>query len=102
MPMNSEGQQNLSVGETAPEWNLKEIGLLLIFLSLVVTFRIFYLSSYDVLSADGTSYGPIGRSFFKTGDFRDFGYISAPGYSFFVGLLDLLLRDIEQSLRGVS
>ncbi len=100
--MNSQDQQALAVDESSPEWTVKEIWLLLLFLSAVLLFRIFNLSSYDVLSADGTSYGPIGRGFFKTGDFKVFGFISGPGYSFFVGLFDLFLRDTERSLRMVS
>lgn len=86
----------------SPGWSRGELLLLCSFLLLLAGFRTFNLSSYDVLSADGTSYGPIGREFFKHGDFRIFGFISGPGYSFFVGLFDLLLHDIERSLRLVS
>lgn len=85
-----------------PEWTLREAALLLLFIGIVVAFRVFNLSSYDVLSSDGTSYGPIGRAFFKTGDFRIFGFISGPGYSFFVGVVNLFVPDMEMSLRLVS
>jgi len=102
MIMNRQEQQTMAAIGTEPEWTPKEICLLLLFLGALMIFRIFNLGSYDVLSADGTSYGPIGQGFFKTGDFKVFGFISGPGYSFFVGLFDLLLRDIESSLRMVS
>lgn len=102
MIMSSQDQQAAGMNEAASEWTPREIGVLLLFLSMVLIFRRFNLINYDVLSADGTSYGPIGRGFFKNGDFRVFGFISGPGYSFFVGLFDLFLRDIERSLRMVS
>lgn len=73
-----------------------------LFLAAVFTFRLYNLRIYDVLSADGTSYGPIGRDFFHSGTFRTFGTISGPVYSFLVGLFDLVLHDLERSLRLVS
>ena len=102
--MSETGQEGKALtGEGAvAEWTPREIWLLLLFLGLVIAFRIFNLKSYPVLSADGTSYGPIGRGFFKTGNFEVFGYLSGPGYSFFVGLFDLVLQNIERSLRLVS
>lgn len=82
---------------TSREW-----GGLALFLVSLLLFRIYNLQIYDVISADGTSYGPIGREFFRTGNFRVFGVISGPVYSFLVGLFDLVLNDIERSLRMVS
>jgi len=83
-------------------WTRREMLSLGLFVFVVLLFRLYNLQSYDVISADGTSYGPVGRSFFATGSFKVFGTISGPGYSFFVGLFDLLLDDIEHSLRLVS
>jgi 4-amino-4-deoxy-L-arabinose transferase-like glycosyltransferase len=95
-------QQTIRADKTVPAWTRLEIGFLSVFLCLVVFFRVINLSSYDVLSADGTSYGPIGQSFFRTGDFKVFGFLSGPGYSFFVGLFNLFFSDIETSLRVTS
>jgi 4-amino-4-deoxy-L-arabinose transferase-like glycosyltransferase len=80
----------------------KESVAIALFLLALFLFRIYNLQIYDVISADGTSYGPIGRAFFQTGSFRAFGTISGPVYSFLVGLLDLVLHDLERSLRLVS
>lgn len=102
--MNGDNQDRYTAGVkmSTPEWTFREIVLSLSFLALVILFRVYNLSSYDVLSADGTSYGPIGRDFFKTGDFRVFGFLSGPGYSFFVGLFNLVLPNMETALRMVS
>lgn len=102
MTGHTQEQHAVPLHGSGQEWTLREAGLLLLFICVVVAFRIFNLGSYDVLSADGTSYGPIGRTFFKTGDFRIFGFISGPGYSFFVGLVNLFVSDMETSLRLVS
>lgn len=75
---------------------------LAVFLMTVFLFRTFNLQTYDVLSADGTAYGPVGRSFFQSGSFRVFGTISGPVYPFLAGLFDLVLHDLERSLRMVS
>lgn len=102
MTSNVQDQQDISVERGAPEWTRREIGMLMMFIGSVLLFRIYNLGSYDVLSADGTSYGPIGRAFFTSGDFKVFGTLSGPGYSFFVGLLNLFVPDMESSLRLVS
>jgi 4-amino-4-deoxy-L-arabinose transferase-like glycosyltransferase len=88
--------------DSAPSWTRRELVSLVLFLVGVLLFRVYNLQSYDVISADGSSYGPIGRGFFATGSFKNFGITSGPSYSFFVGLFDLLLDDIELSLRLVS
>ncbi|HEY5975463.1 MAG TPA: glycosyltransferase family 39 protein, partial [Geobacteraceae bacterium] len=91
---------------TAPadqaSWSGRERLALALFLVLVVIFRLYNLRAYDVISADGTSYGQIGIQFFTTGRFAEFGTISGPVYSFLVGLSNLLFHDIEFSLRLVS
>lgn len=94
--------QMAEVHKTEFGWTRSEIGMILIFLTALFFFRIYNLTSYDVLSADGTGYGPTGQAFFKTGDFKVFGSISGPVYPFFVGLLNLIVPDIESSLRMVS
>jgi 4-amino-4-deoxy-L-arabinose transferase-like glycosyltransferase len=87
---------------TAGSWKRGEILTLAVVITCVFLFRLYNLQTYDVISADGTSYGPIGRGFFQSGSFRVFGTISGPVYSFLVGLLDLVLHDLERSLRLVS
>jgi len=88
--------------EDATSWTRREILSLLFFLTGVFIFRLYNLQVYDVISADGTSYGPIGRGFFQTGSLKAFGTISGPVYSFLAGLLDIVLHDLERSLRLVS
>lgn len=83
-------------------WSGRERLSLALFIVAVIIFRLYNLRAYDVISADGTSYGQIGVQFFFTGDFRVFGTISGPVYSFLVGLCNLLVHDIELSLRLVS
>jgi len=95
-------QDGLVETEGTPAWTRRELLSLVLFLAGVLLFRLFNLQSYDVISADGTSYGPIGRTFFQSGEFKTFGTISGPVYSFIVGLFDLVVHDLERSLRLVS
>jgi len=95
-------QDGLVETEVTPAWTRRELLPFVLFLAGVLLFRLYNLQSYDVISADGTSYAPIGRAFFQSGEFKKFGTISGPVYSFFVGLFDLAVHDLERSLRLVS
>jgi 4-amino-4-deoxy-L-arabinose transferase-like glycosyltransferase len=94
--------EHAEVAGDSSSWTLREKLFLTVLVFSVFLFRLYNLQTYDVISADGTSYGPIGRAFFQTGSFKTFGTTSGPVYSFLVGLLDLALHDLELSLRLVS
>src|SRR6266511_451771 len=80
----------------------KEISLLSLILACLVLYRLYFMRFYDVMSADGTSYATAGKNFFQTLSPQAFGTVFPPLYPFFIGLFNLIIKDLEISARVVS
>ena len=78
--------------------------MLFLVFTLIATlvFNGYCVRFYDVMSADGTGYATSGKLFFETMDPRHFGTTFPPLYPFLIGLLNLVVHDLESSARFVS
>ncbi|WP_243370774.1 glycosyltransferase family 39 protein [Geotalea sp. SG265] len=84
------------------QWPAKEILLVTVLVVATFLYRAYFIRTYDVMSADGTSYSTMGKAFLETWDPHVFGTIAPPLYSIFIGAFDLVFNDLELSARLVS
>ena len=96
--------ESATVGHIRPEKQRAATEALFLALLLIGTFifRVYSIRTYDVMSADGTSYAEMGKAFIDTWDPHVFGTIAPPLYSIFIGVFNLVFNDLELSARLVS
>lgn len=97
--VNSRGELPLGAGSS---FFTAEFIFLVVFCVFAFVWKALSVKNQLVISADGTSYCASGRSFFIDGNPNHFGTVFPPLYPFLIGLLDLLMGNLELAARYVS